>query len=76
MRLTVTRAPLRRRSKWLLVEVVDSGLYVLKNGCLWRDLPGELTNPLFYVPPGGAGSGHRPAPLVCGAGSRSTGSFP
>ena len=32
----------RRRGKWPLVEVVNAILYVLKNGCVWRDLPGEL----------------------------------
>lgn len=32
----------RRRSKWPLVEVVNAVLYVLKNGCLWRDLPGDF----------------------------------
>ncbi len=32
----------RRRSKWPLVEVVNAVLYVLKNGCLGRDLPGDF----------------------------------
>lgn len=32
----------RRRSKWPLVEIVNAVLYVLKNGCLWRDLPGDF----------------------------------
>ena len=32
----------RRRSKWPLQEVVNGILYVLKNGCGWRDLPGEF----------------------------------
>ena len=32
----------RRRGKWPLVEVVNAILYVLKNGCVWRDLPGDL----------------------------------
>jgi transposase len=32
----------RRRSKWPLVEVVHAVLYVLKNGCLWRELPGDF----------------------------------
>ena len=36
------RAPVRRRSKWPLRELVNAILYVLKNGCLWRDIPGEL----------------------------------
>ena len=32
----------RRRSKWPLEEVVNGILHVLKNGCDWRDLPGEF----------------------------------
>jgi len=32
----------RRRSKWPLLNVVNAGRHVLKNGCLWRDLPGDL----------------------------------
>ncbi|MEJ7662881.1 MAG: transposase [Hymenobacter sp.] len=32
----------RRRSKWPLEEVMNGILYVLKNGCGWRDLPGEF----------------------------------
>ena len=32
----------RRRGKWPLVEIVNAILYVLKNGCVWRDLPGDL----------------------------------
>ena len=32
----------RRRGKWPLVEVVNAILYVLKNGCVWRDLPGDF----------------------------------
>ena len=32
----------RRRGKWPLMEVVNAILYVLKNGCVWRDLPGDL----------------------------------
>ena len=32
----------RRRGKWPLKEVVNAILYVLKNGCVWRDLPGDL----------------------------------
>ena len=31
-----------RRDKWPLVEVINAILYVLKNGCVWRDLPGDL----------------------------------
>jgi transposase len=34
--------PVRRRSKWPLLSVVNAVLYVLKNGCLWRDLPGDF----------------------------------
>ena len=34
--------PVRRRSKWPLEQVVNGILYVLKNGCGWRDLPGEF----------------------------------
>ena len=33
---------MRRRGKWPLVEVVNAILYVLKNGCVWRYLPGDL----------------------------------
>ena len=32
----------KRRSKWPLVEIVNAILYVLKNGCVWRDVPGDL----------------------------------
>ncbi len=32
----------RRRSKWPLQEILNGILYVLKNGCGWRDLPGEF----------------------------------
>ena len=32
----------RRRGKWPLGEVVNAILYVLKNGCVRRDLPGDL----------------------------------
>ena len=35
-------AYVRRRSKWPLRELVNAILYVLKNGCLWRDVPGEF----------------------------------
>ena len=31
-----------RRGKWPLIEVVNAILYVLKNGCVWRDLPGDF----------------------------------
>ena len=37
--------PLRvfmRRSKWPLVEIINAILYVLKNGCVWRDVLGDL----------------------------------
>ena len=32
----------RRRGKWPLIEVVNAIFYVLKNGCGWRDVPGDL----------------------------------
>jgi putative transposase len=32
----------QRKSKWDLHEVVNSIFYVTKNGCIWRDLPGEF----------------------------------
>lgn len=32
----------RRTSKWPLLEVVNGILYVTKNGCGWRDLPGDF----------------------------------
>jgi putative transposase len=32
----------QRKSKWDLQEVVNAILYVTKNGCVWRDLPGEF----------------------------------
>ncbi len=32
----------RRRSKWPLLDLVNAVLYVLKNGCMWRDLPGDF----------------------------------
>ena len=35
-------AHVRRRSKWSLLALVNAILYVLKNGCLWRNLPGEF----------------------------------
>ena len=38
----VLLAHVRRRSKWPLLELVNAILYVLKNGCLWRDVPGEF----------------------------------
>ena len=44
----VLLAPVRRRSKWPLLELVNAILYVLKNGCLWREVPGEF-------PPWGTG---------------------
>ena len=31
-----------RRGKWPLLEVVNAILYVLKNGCVWRDLTGDF----------------------------------
>lgn len=42
--------PVQRRSQWSLWSVVNAVLSVRKNGCLWRDLPGD-------VPPWGAGYG-------------------
>ena len=33
---------IQRRSKWNLLEIVNGILYVTKNGCVWRDLPGEF----------------------------------
>lgn len=35
-------AYVRRRRKWPLRELANAILYVLKNGCLWRDAPGEF----------------------------------
>lgn len=32
----------RRTGKWPLLEVVNGILYVLKNGCVWRDLPNDF----------------------------------
>ena len=32
----------RRKSKWDLEEIVNSILYLTKNGCVWRDIPGEF----------------------------------
>lgn len=32
----------KRRSKWPLAEIVNAMLYVLKNGCVWPDVPGDL----------------------------------
>ena len=32
----------RRRSKWDLLEIVNAILYLTKNGCMWRDIPGEF----------------------------------
>jgi len=31
----------QRKSKWDLHEVVNGIFYLTKNGCMWRDLPGE-----------------------------------
>ena len=31
-----------RRRKWDLKEVVNAVLYVTKNGCVWREVPGEF----------------------------------
>ncbi|AMR25662.1 hypothetical protein A0257_15190 [Hymenobacter psoromatis] len=32
----------RRTSKWPLLDVFNGILYVLKNGCGWRDIPGDF----------------------------------
>lgn len=32
----------QRKSKWKLREIVNAILYLTKNGCMWRDLPGEF----------------------------------
>lgn len=32
----------RRTSKWDLLEIVNAILYLTKNGCVWRDIPGEF----------------------------------
>lgn len=32
----------RRKSKWDLQEIVNAVMYLTKNGCVWRDLPGEF----------------------------------
>lgn len=32
----------RRTSKWPLRAVVNGIFYVLKNGCVWRDVPADL----------------------------------
>ena len=32
----------RRKCKWPLQEVVNGILYVVKNGCVWRDVPGDF----------------------------------
>jgi len=31
----------RWRGKWPLVEMINAILYVLKNGCVWRNLPSD-----------------------------------
>ena len=33
---------MRRRGKWPLAEVLNAIFYVLKERCVWRDLPGDL----------------------------------
>lgn len=33
---------IRRKSKWDMKSIVDGILYVTKNGCVWRDLPGDF----------------------------------
>jgi putative transposase len=32
----------QRKSKWNLQEIVNGVFYLTKNGCMWRDLPGEF----------------------------------
>ena len=32
----------QRKSKWDLREIVNGIFYLTKNGCMWRDLPGEF----------------------------------
>ena len=32
----------QRTSKWPLLAVVNGIFYVLKNGCVWRDVPADL----------------------------------
>lgn len=32
----------RRTSKWSLLDIFNGILYVLKNGCGWRDVPGDF----------------------------------
>ena len=32
----------RRKSKWDLQEIVNAIFYLTKNGCVWRDIPGEF----------------------------------
>ncbi|MEK6479948.1 transposase [Catalinimonas sp. 4WD22] len=32
----------QRSSKWELKEIVNAIFYVTKNGCVWRDLPGDF----------------------------------
>jgi hypothetical protein len=33
---------MQRKSKWNLQEIVNAIFYLTKNGCMWRDLPGEF----------------------------------
>ncbi len=32
----------QRTSQWLLRAIVNGIFYVLKNGCVWRDVPADL----------------------------------
>jgi transposase len=32
----------QRTSKWPLRAIVNGIFYVLKNGCVWRDIPADL----------------------------------
>jgi len=34
--------PVQRKSKWALKEIVNGIFYVCKNGCVWRDIPGDF----------------------------------
>lgn len=34
--------PVKRKSKWDLHEIINAIFYLTKNGCVWRDIPGEF----------------------------------
>jgi transposase len=38
----LTERQWQRTSKWPLRAIVNSIFYVLKNGCVWRDVPADL----------------------------------